>query len=175
MNKFLREDFRLEPASCYVDMRCPRYRAVIPAEEDLSPLMPYINRKAQVVFYDPKEPVIIFKLEGKKVALRTYEAQIANIKDIEEGKIYREKLAEYLDNIWLLKDSISPLYEPKERPPALTIYKLLPKTNCRACGEATCLAFASRLATGEAELSACRPLYEDKAHAATREELEKIL
>jgi acetyl-CoA decarbonylase/synthase complex subunit gamma len=37
----------------------------------------------------------------------------------------------------------------------LQIYKYLPKTNCKECGFPTCLAFAMKLATKGAELSAC--------------------
>ena len=37
----------------------------------------------------------------------------------------------------------------------LEIFKLLPKTNCKECGEPTCLAFALKLAAGKAELNAC--------------------
>lgn len=37
----------------------------------------------------------------------------------------------------------------------IEIYKKLPKTNCGECGVPTCLAFAMKLATGQAEMSAC--------------------
>jgi len=37
----------------------------------------------------------------------------------------------------------------------IEIFKLLPKTNCKECGEPTCLAFAMKLAAGKAELNAC--------------------
>ena len=37
----------------------------------------------------------------------------------------------------------------------LAIYKLLPKTNCKECGQPTCLAFAMKLAQKQAELCAC--------------------
>jgi acetyl-CoA decarbonylase/synthase complex subunit gamma len=37
----------------------------------------------------------------------------------------------------------------------IEIFKLLPKTNCGECGVPTCLAFAMKLAAGQAELSAC--------------------
>lgn len=37
----------------------------------------------------------------------------------------------------------------------LQIYKYLPKTNCRDCGFATCMAFALGLASGKTEFSAC--------------------
>ncbi|MBA2858054.1 acetyl-CoA decarbonylase/synthase complex subunit gamma [Methanococcus maripaludis] len=41
---------------------------------------------------------------------------------------------------------------------AMDIYKLLPKTNCGKCGEASCMAFAAKLSQKEAELSACPQL-----------------
>jgi acetyl-CoA decarbonylase/synthase complex subunit gamma len=47
----------------------------------------------------------------------------------------------------------------------LEIYKLLPKTNCKDCGFPTCLAFAMKLASKQAELSAC-PHVSDTAKAA---------
>jgi len=47
----------------------------------------------------------------------------------------------------------------------LEIYKLLPKTNCKECGQPTCLAFAMKLAAKQAELSAC-PYVSEQAKAA---------
>ncbi|MBI5443079.1 MAG: acetyl-CoA decarbonylase/synthase complex subunit gamma [Deltaproteobacteria bacterium] len=44
----------------------------------------------------------------------------------------------------------------------IQIYKLLPQTNCKDCGEPTCLAFAMKLAAGKAELSKC-PYVSDEA------------
>ncbi|MBA2861994.1 acetyl-CoA decarbonylase/synthase complex subunit gamma [Methanococcus maripaludis] len=41
---------------------------------------------------------------------------------------------------------------------AMDIYKLLPKTNCGKCGEASCMAFAAKLSQKEAELSSCPQL-----------------
>jgi len=43
----------------------------------------------------------------------------------------------------------------------IEIFKLLPKTNCGECGVPTCLAFAMNLATGKAELAACRYVSEE--------------
>ncbi|MEW6489672.1 MAG: acetyl-CoA decarbonylase/synthase complex subunit gamma [Thermodesulfobacteriota bacterium] len=43
----------------------------------------------------------------------------------------------------------------------IQIYKLLPQTNCKDCGEPTCLAFAMKLAAGKAELSKCPYVSED--------------
>ena len=43
----------------------------------------------------------------------------------------------------------------------LEIYKLLPRTNCKKCGQPTCLAFAMKLAAKQAELSACPDVSEE--------------
>lgn len=43
----------------------------------------------------------------------------------------------------------------------LQIYKLLPRTNCKKCGQPTCLAFAMKLAAKQVELSACPDVSEE--------------
>lgn len=50
----------------------------------------------------------------------------------------------------------------------IEIFKLLPKTNCKECGEPTCLAFAMKLAAGKAELTKC-PYVSDEAKAKLSE------
>lgn len=47
----------------------------------------------------------------------------------------------------------------------LEIYKLLPRTNCKECGQPTCLAFAMQLAAGKAALDKC-PHVSDAAKEA---------
>ena len=50
----------------------------------------------------------------------------------------------------------------------IEIFKLLPKTNCKECGDPTCLAFAMKLAAGKAELSLC-PYVSEEAKAKLSE------
>jgi acetyl-CoA decarbonylase/synthase complex subunit gamma len=45
---------------------------------------------------------------------------------------------------------------------ALDIYKLLPKKNCKECGDPTCLTFAMKLAAGKADVELC-PYLDDSA------------
>ncbi|MEM3678959.1 MAG: (Fe-S)-binding protein [Candidatus Bathyarchaeia archaeon] len=40
----------------------------------------------------------------------------------------------------------------------LDLYKHLPKTNCRECGEDTCIALAAKVLSGEKPLKDCKPL-----------------
>lgn len=50
----------------------------------------------------------------------------------------------------------------------IDIFKMLPKTNCQECGVPTCMAFAMKLAAGQAELDSC-PYVTDEA----KEKLEE--
>ena len=44
----------------------------------------------------------------------------------------------------------------------MEIYQLLPKTNCKICGEATCMAFAVKLLRREGKVEECTPLLDTK-------------
>ncbi|MGC9517526.1 MAG: acetyl-CoA decarbonylase/synthase complex subunit gamma [Methanomicrobiales archaeon] len=52
------------------------------------------------------------------------------------------------------------------RATAMDIYRLLPKSNCAKCGEASCMAFATKLSEKEIDLSLCTQL--------TDKEMEKL-
>ncbi|NNF45923.1 MAG: DUF3786 domain-containing protein [Desulfofustis sp.] len=45
---------------------------------------------------------------------------------------------------------------------AMEIFRFLPKTNCKECGETTCLAFAGAVFTGKTDLSCCPHVPDDK-------------
>ncbi len=171
----LSSHFQLEPASCYVDARCPRYKVVVSAQEDLGPFLPYLSAVARVLYYDPQEPALVFKFEGFKVAVRRDNVQIGPVPDAEVGRKVKERVEEFLEEVWARREEISPRHEPRSLPPPLEIYRRLPGTNCGRCGEPTCMAFAVRLAALEAELSACAPLYEVPQFEENRRELEELL
>ncbi|MFC1506229.1 acetyl-CoA decarbonylase/synthase complex subunit gamma [Thermoproteota archaeon] len=44
----------------------------------------------------------------------------------------------------------------------LDIYNLLPRTNCKICGEENCMAFSTKVVNRELELEKCTPLLEEK-------------
>jgi acetyl-CoA decarbonylase/synthase complex subunit gamma len=56
----------------------------------------------------------------------------------------------------------------------IDVYKLLPRTNCKECGEENCMAFATKLVNREVVLDLCRPLVE-KAEAAKYQTLWALL
>lgn len=57
----------------------------------------------------------------------------------------------------------------------LEAYKYLPQTNCGECGEATCMAFASKLIDRSGKPTQCPPLVKEKKFAKKLAELERFL
>lgn len=57
----------------------------------------------------------------------------------------------------------------------LEIYPLLPGTNCKECGEANCMAFATKLAEYTVKMKACTPLYAEDKYAKKRSKLEELI
>ena len=50
-------------------------------------------------------------------------------------------------------------------PTAIEFFKLLPKTNCKDCGQPTCLAFAMQLANQKAKIEDCPHVHQDAKDA----------
>ncbi len=173
-SSLLRTDFRLEQALCRPDKHRACYKVMIPAEEDLSPLLPYLNAAARVIYYDPEEPVLTFQLQGYRVVVRPHEVGASLVGDLDEGRKVRDLVASFLEDIWARRHEITPKHEPRQRPPAIEIYKRLPQTNCGLCGEPTCLAFAVKLSVAEVELERCSPLKEP-THAEKYQALKALL
>ena len=56
----------------------------------------------------------------------------------------------------------------------IDIYKLLPKINCKECGEENCMAFATKIVNREIKLDSCKPLLKkenEKAYMQLKEML----
>jgi ArsR family metal-binding transcriptional regulator len=90
--------------------------------------------------------------------------------DQEEGEKIIEWLKQEINDTWERRGEIRPSYETAPRPKVLEILKLLPKTNCRECGQPTCMVFATQAADGGKGADDCPAL-----SAAAREKLSKYL
>ena len=67
-----------------------------------------------------------------------------------------------INEAWEKRDEIEPRYVGAPKPKILEILRLLPLTNCRECGQPTCMVFATRLAEGAKGPEDCLPLKEEK-------------
>jgi len=66
------------------------------------------------------------------------------------------------------------MVQAKKELTPVKIYELLPKTNCKMCGEQSCFAFAAKLLNGEKTLQDCPPL-ESKECSTFKLQIEKMI
>ncbi|MHA1269579.1 MAG: (Fe-S)-binding protein [Candidatus Helarchaeota archaeon] len=56
----------------------------------------------------------------------------------------------------------------------MDVYKLLPKTNCKKCGEPNCMGFSIKLVGYKITLDKCTPLFEEPKYAANVKKLQGL-
>jgi len=77
-----------------------------------------------------------------------------------EARAVLESLKETINKA--IASGITPVPREKVKVDHAEIYKYLPRTDCKLCGEQSCYAFAIRLVGGETALEKCTPLLETK-------------
>ena len=150
-----------------------RVRIIAHIAGDLTEVFPYLNAEMRQGRYNRNAPNFTFMDQYRMVALYSRRITIAKADEIVDVWRVLEALRCRTNDVWTRRVEISPSFEMREKPPALEIYKRLPKTNCRACGKATCLAFAVKLWMGEAELDQCEPVWSG-THTHLKEALLEI-
>ncbi len=151
-------NYQLSPLPCRPGEKI--WGAKVTFDGDISGVMPYLNGCLKRCFYMPKSRELTFDFLGCWVSLRPNEIRIANIPDREEAGKIVEKLVRFMESIWKRRKRLKPNLLERKPPDIMEVLRLLPKTNCGACGEATCLAFAAKVSRGEADLKMCKPLME---------------
>ncbi|MEM2750440.1 MAG: (Fe-S)-binding protein [Nitrososphaerales archaeon] len=100
------------------------------------------------------------------------------VKDRNEANQLVEKLRRLINRaIIYLKTYGKPNPETVQAKKELTpikIYELLPKTNCKMCGEQSCFAFAAKLLNGEKTLQDCQ-LLDSKEYSAFKFQIERMI
>ena len=141
---------------------------------DVAEVMPYLNAVLSNATYVPGGPYLTFMREHRMVTLYPQRVAIAKADDIDDGWRTLLWLCDLIDDTHARRGEIEPNYQTRQRPSALQIYSWLPKTNCRDCGERTCLAFAALLLQGKHRIEECKPLFTEE-HAKLRERMLEIV
>jgi len=148
--------------------------AVAVLSEDIGAVLPYLNRVLKGARYDPRGMSLIFQHEGHRVVLQPRQVGLTRLEDEAEARAVMDWLVETINGTWERRGEIEPDHRASTQLRPLEVYKLLPGGNCRACGEATCLAFATKLVRGDIQITACSPLFTEQ-HARARERLLEIM
>ena len=166
-------DLHLEAPGC--EPGAEYWNATARFAEDMSEVFPYLNAEMKNVIYSPAAKQITWRYEDRAVALKTHEITISNLPDRDTATIEMEKIVAEINRIWMDRAKLTPLHTPRKRLVAMEIYQLLPQTNCKECGAASCFVFAGKLAVGEAHVQDCKPLFAEDQYAEKRQALLDML
>ena len=155
-DEFLKSITLCYVAPCMADEK--KIRLIGYFDRDITEILPYINAVIKGASYNKGASTLTFAKERRLINLYNMKITIAKADDIIDAWHILDEVKILINKTYKNRVNIKPNHEEKVKVTALQIYGWLPKTNCRACGEATCLAFAVRLLQGEQKLSKCAPL-----------------
>ncbi len=139
-------------------------------DEDIGEVLPYLNAMLGGDTYINDPPSVTFKMNGKLVTVHSRTIAVNALKDEAEARAVLEWLKEQINEAWENRDAIVPKYESAKRPHPLTVYRFLPRTNCRECGQPACMAFAVLASEGAKGAADCPPL-DDASRSKLRDYL----
>jgi ArsR family metal-binding transcriptional regulator len=141
----------------------------------LDEVLPYLAILPDVITYNPDAHTLTFRRQPGFLTLYSDRVYITQVLDVEEGLVLLAALVEAINTTWEHRDQLVAVTAARRAPRPLDIWALLPQTNCKQCGEATCMAFACSLLLQNRSLSECLPLQADVAFADRRATLEAML
>ena len=124
-------------------------------EGDLRAVLPYLNTVLKGHQFCPEPPSLTLKYHAKLITLTSHEIAINMVKDQTEAEDILAWLTKEINATWERRGEIPPSFEVAAPPRVLDVLKLLPRTNCRACGQPTCMVFAVQVCQGVQGLAAC--------------------
>ena len=136
--------------------------AIATFQADISPVFPYLNAELGGWDYNRPNQVLLLKLSaGKWITLHASEIAIRGIRDLEEAHALLRWITGQINDIYERREQLEPRYTSQAGLKVMEILKLLPMTNCKACGYATCMAYAAALREGEITPDDCPPVWQE--------------
>jgi len=168
------EKYDVEVFTPPCDPGADRFAAKAHLTVDISAVLPFLNATLKGAVYYPSAQSLTWKKAGHNIAFHAFEIGTSNVEDRAAAEREIEGLIELVNRTWERRAEITPSTATHQRPTPMAVYKLLPGTNCKACGEATCWVFAAKLALSQKKLGDCPPLHEAQ-YAGKLAALEEIV
>lgn len=141
----------------------------------LTEVLPFLATLPGVIVFNPDQTKLTFRRQPGFLTLECEQVYLTQVKDMQEGLELLSALTESINLVWKKRDELVAVTEHKRAPRPLDIWTLLPQTNCRECGEATCMAFAVGLMQEKRFIHECNPLQRDEHFSDRRVTLEAML
>lgn len=141
----------------------------------LEAVLPYLAALPNVIGFNPEALTLTFRRPRGFMTLYPTRVSITQVQDADEGLALFAALTKAINATWENRQALKPVLTRKKPLGHLDLYALLPQTNCKQCGEATCLAFAVSLITSQRTLDACTPLQTEPSYQERKTTLEAML
>jgi ArsR family metal-binding transcriptional regulator len=151
------------------------YEAIARLEVDISRALPYLNATLTNGTYFSDGPVFSWRQDSHNIGFWPDRIAVDHLDTREQATEMVEQLVRLVNDVWNKRADIEPDTRTRENLQPLELYRLLPRTNCKACGESACFAFALKLAAGQVQLRQCEPLYAEDQYENQRAQLESLI
>jgi ArsR family metal-binding transcriptional regulator len=141
----------------------------------LEEVIPYLATLPGVIAYNPQTLSLTFRRQAGFMTLYTDKVYITQLKDAGEGLVLLNGLVDAINATWENRTQLVAMTVARRAPRWLDIWTQLPQTNCKQCGEATCMAFAAALLQQKRPLAECAPLVSDPAFIDRKATLEAMI
>lgn len=143
LKSYTKEIFRPECNPGFESVHC-----IAHLDRDISEVLPYLNAVLGGFDYLKDPPAVIFRSQGKLITVHGDRIAINALRDEAEADKILAWLKREINDAWKNREDIEPSCVGAPKPKLIEILKLLPKTNCKACGHPTCMVFAARVTEG---------------------------
>ncbi len=140
----------------------------------LDEVMPYLATLPGILAYNPEACTLTFRRPVGFMTLYADRVYITQLKSADEGLELLAALTEAINATWDHRAELVAVTVGRRAPRPLDVWTLLPQTNCKQCGEATCMAFAVGLLQHKRTVIECPPLHADIALTDRRATLEAM-
>ncbi len=154
------DHYDLKVFSPPTDTGIERFSAFAELAVDISEVLPYLNAALRGAIYRRSANVLTWKKNGHACSLQAFQIAVSNVADYEAAVAEIDSLVDLVNRTWERRAEITPAYATQPRAPLMTVYRLLPQTNCQQCGDPTCYSFAIKLVASQKKLAECTPLAE---------------
>jgi ArsR family metal-binding transcriptional regulator len=151
-----------------------KIRVIAEILDEIHEVFPYLNATLKGCIYNHPALTLTIKKDGKLFTLHVHHITLAKIEDEKEADEILGWLKDLVNETYEKRDQIEPNYSMAAELKALDIFKLLPGTSCKKCGELTCLAFAVKLVGKEIEINKCTPFFSEE-YQEKRKVLSELL
>ena len=169
---FLRSITLCYVAPCMADEK--KIRLIGYFDRDVTEILPYINAVIRGASYNKGASTLTYAKERRLINLYNIKITVAKADDIIDAWVVLDEVKKLVNDTYRRRNTIKPSYEEKVRVTALQIYGWLPKSNCKACGEVTCLAFAVKLLLGEQKILKCAPLSTESRYSENKKIMQEM-